>query len=216
MKPLQVMLGDWHGTTQKEFGDFKALDKPHWVWDFLTDKNQPALVMTSAESPYFRSARLTFLSDQDVYRLETVDAGGNSRTFEGTFSQPVEEFQGDDRRMHRRYKLQLTQTDAGSPRDAWQVVFNQQDNNRYLVELSKRRSSGFLRFDTIATQRDGTSFAKSDQGYGERECIISGGLGTIQVSYQGRTYYVCCTGCKAAFEEDPSSWIAEYESKKKE
>lgn len=54
----------------------------------------------------------------------------------------------------------------------------------------------------------------NDEDYGEKECIISGGLGTIQVSYQGKSYWVCCTGCKAAFEEDPESWIAEYNAKK--
>ncbi|MCA9060042.1 MAG: YHS domain-containing protein [Planctomycetaceae bacterium] len=33
-------------------------------------------------------------------------------------------------------------------------------------------------------------------------------MGTITVSYMGRSYYVCCSGCKAAFEEDPAKWIA--------
>ena len=28
------------------------------------------------------------------------------------------------------------------------------------------------------------------------------------VSYKGRDYWVCCSGCKAAFEEDPEKWIA--------
>jgi hypothetical protein len=61
MQPLQVMLGTWKGTTQREFGDFKALDEPEWVWDFQTDPQQPALVMSSTGSPYFRSMRLTYL-----------------------------------------------------------------------------------------------------------------------------------------------------------
>ncbi|MCA9081882.1 MAG: hypothetical protein KDA58_15080, partial [Planctomycetaceae bacterium] len=73
----------------------------------------------------------------------------------------------------------------------------------------------FLRFDTVATQREGTSFAKSDDDYGEKTCVISGGLGTMQVSHKGKSYWVCCTGCKAAFEEDPETWIAEFEAKQK-
>ena len=51
-------------------------------------------------------------------------------------------------------------------------------------------------------------FALSDTDYGEKTCIISQGLGTIAVSYQGKTYWVCCSGCKAAFEDDPQRWIA--------
>ncbi|MBR9804101.1 YHS domain-containing protein [bacterium] len=53
-----------------------------------------------------------------------------------------------------------------------------------------------------------------DEGYGEKTCIISGGLGTITVSHNGQTYYVCCTGCKAAFEDDPERWIARAEEQK--
>ena len=214
MMPVQVMLGQWRGTTQRDVGDFKALDEPSWVWDFQSNRDQPAMVMTSAGSPYYREVRLTYDTGEETFQMSLADPEGKTRQFEGSFSQRPEEFQGDDQRMHVKYKLQLTQTNAESNRDQWQVTFNQQENNRYLVELAKRRGSNFQRFDTIATQRQGTSFAKSDTEYGERECIISGGLGTMQVSYNGRSFWVCCTGCKAAFEEDPESWIAEFEQKK--
>lgn len=202
------MLGSWKGTTQKEFGDFKALDEPEWVWDFQTDPAQPAMVMTSQASPYFQSLRLTYLTPKDRYQLTLTSPQQQTRVFAGTFSQPVEEFQGDDKRLHRRYKLEFTEVDPTDDKDAWQVVFNQQENNRYLVELSKARGSRFMRFDTVATQRQGTSFALNDADYGERACIITGGLGTSTVSHAGKTYWVCCSGCRAAFEENPEKWIA--------
>lgn len=213
MKPVQIMLGAWKGTTQKEVGDFKALTNPEWVWDFKTNRDQPAMVMKSDKSPYFKDARLSYLTDKELFVMTATDADGNVREFEGTFAKPAEEFQGDDQKMHIKYQLQLRQTNGKSARNTWQVTFNQQDNHRYLVELARKSGSNFLRFDTIATQREGTSFAKSDLGYGERECIISGGLGTSQVSYKGKNYWVCCSGCRAAFDEDPESWIAEYQAK---
>jgi hypothetical protein len=84
------------------------------------------------------------------------------------------------------------------------------------VELDRRRGTGpFQRVDTIHSQREGTSFALSDTDYGDKTCIISQGLGTIAVSYQGRSYWVCCTGCKAAFEDEPERWIAKWEAMKK-
>lgn len=214
MKPLQIMLGQWRGTTQKPVGDFKALSEPEWVWDFQTNRDQPSMVMKSENSPYFREVRLTYLSDNGEYQITMTDPEDKVRTFRGKFEEQVEEFQGDDQKMHVKYKLGLEQVDAESARDTWKLAFNQVDNHRYLVELSKKRGNNFIRFDTVANQRQGTSFGKSDAGYGERECIISGGLGTMQVSYQGKSYWVCCSGCKAAFEEDPESWIAEYNAKK--
>ncbi|WP_437229612.1 hypothetical protein SH661x_001534 [Planctomicrobium sp. SH661] len=214
MMPLQVMLGTWHGTTQREVGQFKAIDEPVWVWDFQTNRDQPALVMTSSASPYVREARLTYLTDRGLFQMQAIDPEGKTRILEGNFSGPVEEFQGEDQKMHVKYKLELTQVEPAEVRDQWQIIFNQQENNRYLQEMAKKRGSTYLRFDTVATQRQGTSFAKSDAGYGEKECVISGGLGTIQLTHQGKSYWVCCTGCKAAFEEDPESWITEYEKKK--
>jgi len=214
MKPVQVMLGGWNGTTQKVVGDFKALDKPQWVWDFQTNRDQPAMVMTSEKSPYFREARLTYLTDKELFQLTSTDPEGKTRTYQGKFSEPVEEFEGDDQKMHVRYALNLEQIDAETARDQWQITFNQQHNHRYLVELAKKRGSRFLKFDTVATQREGTSFAKNDSDYGDRECIISGGLGTMQVSYNGKSYWVCCTGCQAAFNDDPESWLAEFAKKK--
>jgi hypothetical protein len=215
MMPLQIMLGKWRGTTQREFGDFKALDEPQWVWDFQTDRNRPAMVMTSEGSPYFREARLTYLTDKKLFDLRTVDKDGQARRFEGDFTQPPQDVPGDDKKLQRTYTLALTELEPAEAKDQWQVLFSQVDNNRYRMELYRKRMGRFARFDTVGTQREGTSFALNDEDYGERKCIISGGLGTIQVSYQGKSYWVCCTGCQAAFNEDPASWIAEFEAKQK-
>ncbi|MCP4510175.1 MAG: YHS domain-containing protein, partial [Fuerstiella sp.] len=40
--------------------------------------------------------------------------------------------------------------------------------------------------------------------------VVTGGLGTIAVSYKGKKYYVCCQGCVQAFNDDPETIIAEY------
>lgn len=215
MDPLQIMLGKWRGTTQKPIGDFKGLDESEWVWDFKTDRDHPSMVMKSDASPYFREARLSYTPGDTTFHLHTQDAEGKTREFTGKFAEAAEKFQGDDDRTHIKYKLELDQTDGESPRDTWQVVFNQQENNRFLMEIGRKQGSRFMRFDTVATQRQGTSFAKTDDDYGEKTCIISGGLGTMQVSFKGKSYWVCCTGCKAAFEDDPATWIAEFEAKQK-
>jgi hypothetical protein len=174
------------------------------------------MVMQSAEGAYFREARLSYSPADSRFRMTTTDPEARKRNFEGEFTEQPQDVQGDDKKLHRTYKLTLTEVDPVDPKDQWQVVFNQQENNRYLMELYKKRGSMFARFETVATQREGTSFALNDSDYGERTCIISGGLGTIQVSYQGKSYWVCCTGCQAAFDEDPVTWIAEFEAKQKQ
>jgi YHS domain-containing protein len=39
-------------------------------------------------------------------------------------------------------------------------------------------------------------------------------LGTIEVEYEGKTYFVCCGGCKDLFEEDPAGVLADYRERK--
>ena len=211
---VQVILGSWKGTTDKQVGDFKALDSPKWVWDFRTERGQPALVMKSEKSLFLTEARLTFLPERQIYQMIAHDKDGQARTLEGQFTSPVEEFEGDDRRVHRKFKLQLTE--VGDAKDALKLTMNQQDNNRYLLEVERKKGGRFTRVVTVGTQREDTSFALSDTDYKDKTCVISGGLGTSQVSYNGKSYWVCCSGCKAAFDEEPARWVAEFEAKQKE
>ena len=219
LRPLQVWLGQWRGTTRREYEGFKAVDNHEWVWDLQTDPTSPALVLDSDKSPYLRSARLTWIPEDSRFLLTAVDAEGTSRDYDGIYSDPVHEVVGPDEKLHRVFKLEFTeQTDLEkSGSESWQLAFAQQENNRYLLEVSKQRgSAGFRRYDTVSTQREGTSFAISDSDYGDKTCIISQGLGTISVSYKGKSYWVCCSGCKAAFEENPEKWIARATAAKSE
>lgn len=210
MKPLQVVLGQWQGITQKK----QDLVLQRWVWDLRTDPDQPALVLSCPESTYFQKGRLTWLASARTFQFTTTIGDAMTVVYQGQFSQVPKLEPGDsDDTPQQTFKLQLTETTGEKNR---RVVLNQQENNRLLLELSRRRGQGtFRRQDTIAAQRTGTSFAKKDSDYGERTCVISQGLGTIAVSYKGKSFWVCCSGCKAAFEEEPEKWIARFEAMKK-
>lgn len=213
LQPLQTLLGKWRGITRKEVSDFKGMESPEWVWDLRTDRAHPALVMSSPMGIYYRELRLSGAESPSKFRLVATDAEGKQRTLEGTLAEPVEQFQEGGTTVQSKFKLLFEE--PGDAKDRWQLAIAQQNNDRYLVELSKVRPTGIQRIDTIGHQREGTSVAKSDTDFGERKCIISGGLGTISVSYKGKTYWVCCTGCKAAFEEDPESWLRDAAKKAK-
>ncbi len=209
LKPIQVVLGPWHAIIDKT----KSYEDLQWVWDWRTDRAQPALAMaTKEDGAYFKTARLTYLVEDEKFQMTLTDKDGKQRVLQGTFTAEPTDKPGEDKKQtpQRTYKLQLTET--GDAKDRWQIVMNQQDNNRYLFELSQMRGSRFVRFDTMASQREGTSFALDDSDFKEKTCVISQGLGTIQVSHKGKSYWVCCSGCKAAFEEDPDKWIAKFEA----
>lgn len=214
LKPLQVLVGDWRGVTRKNIAGAVSVETPQWKRDFKTNSEQPALLVTSKTSPYLKEGRLTYLIDTKEYQFSATDRHGVERTYLGTFSEPVKEFIGDDKRLQRAFKLQLVQSSPDDGKKIRQVVFNQQENNRYLLEIYDERGGRMLRFDTVNNQREGTSFAINPNDYREKECVISGGLGTMTVSHNGQTYYVCCSGCRDAFNDDPETWIARHDAKK--
>lgn len=211
LQPLQVLLGKWSGNARKA----AQLHQQEWVWDFRSEPAQPALVLSASQSPYVREARLTYDTTGQEFLLTLTPPEGAVRVLRGTFSQPVEDVAGDDKKLQRTFKLDLTEA-AATDGELWKVSLHQLENNRFLIELDRKRGSGaFQRVDTVHSQREGTSFALSDSDYGERTCIISQGLGTISVSYQGKSFWVCCTGCQAAFNDDPAKWIAKWEAREK-
>src|SRR6478736_3694018 len=76
------------------------------------------------------------------------------------------------------------------------------EGDRLLILYERRVDGGdrFARIAEVGYTRVGSTFAK---GSGQPECVVTGGLGTIKVTYQGKTYYVCCTGCRDMFDDDP-------------
>ena len=209
LQPLQVLLGQWRGTTRREFQNFKAVDSHEWVWDLRTDPAQPALIIRSDKSPYVKAGRLTWDTKQERFILLATDSEDKERRFSGDYSEAPHEITGSDDKQHRVFRLVLNEERTGQDGEQWQLAISQQENNRYLLEVGKRRgTAAFARYDTVSTQRDGTSFALSDTDYAEKACIISEGLGTMELTWKGRSYWVCCSGCRAAFEEEPDKWIA--------
>lgn len=210
MQPLQVFLGEWNTTTAS-----MGAGSAKWVWDFKTDKSQPALVMSTKDHPYFENARLTFLTGEQKFRLTAVDKDKIPRTYEGEFTQEPHFVTGDGGKPEPRFEMMLAEVGNDEARKLIGVKLTQRNRDRMWMEVFQRSGKSMRIQDNVASQREGTSFAVSDTDYGEKECIVSQGLGTIAVSHMGRTYYVCCTGCQAAFNDDPTFWINKAEERKK-
>lgn len=82
-----------------------------------------------------------------------------------------------------------------------------------MLMLFRRRvgNDRFLRMAEVGYTREGSNFGK---GTNYIECIVTGGVGTMPVTFEGKTYYVCCTGCRDLFNDDPAAVLAEYRERK--
>jgi hypothetical protein len=211
LQPFQVMLGQWRWITKKKFeGANKSGEDLEWIWDFKHDRAQPSLTAKCGSHPYFRQVWLSYLPEEETFQATVQPLEGDARELRGTWTddgEPKEE--SDGKKTQHTYKLQLTQYSPVAG-DQWELALSQLDNDQYLMTLGRRmegaKQSGQL--DVVRQQRLGTSFAVADSDNPGPKCIISGGLGSMSVTYKGKSYPVCCSGCAAAFNDDPERWLA--------
>jgi len=213
LQPFQIFLGRWRWVTQKKFGDFpKTGEDLQWVWDFRTEPKLPAIRAKSDEHPYLREIRLTVdPAGEDQYQAWVSESqGGGQRRLAGTWEEdhsPAE--RPDGKILQRSFKLKLQQVEPVEG-DQWQLTLSLLDNDQFLAELRRRMPGGetWQQLDTVRQQREGTSFAVAESDNPGPKCVVSGGLGSMSVSYEGKTYPVCCSGCAAAFNEEPLRWLS--------
>ena len=81
-----------------------------------------------------------------------------------------------------------------------------------LEGTAEGEARGLVRLGEVGYTREGVAFAAGD---GAPVCIVKVGRGTTSVTYKGKTYWVCCSGCKDLFEDNPEAVLAEAEARKK-
>ena len=74
-------------------------------------------------------------------------------------------------------------------------------------DLKEPGSVQFTRLIEVGLTRDGESLAGAAVGSEPPKCIVTGGAATMTMSYQGRTFPICCTGCRDEFNENPEKYI---------
>jgi YHS domain-containing protein len=194
LSPFNDLVGGWRGTGQVRRGSAQGAwrEDGEWIWEFTDDGVAIRYDVTDGE--HLKTGRLTFDSATKEFVLVATLPDDAERTYRGKLE--------DD-----RLTLTSTADDAGEVHRITVTLLNEK---RTLVLFEKRRESqqSFQRVAEVGYTREGTRLAFKD-GTGP-ECVVTGGAGTISVTHKGQTYYVCCTGCQQAFEDDPEGVLAEY------
>lgn len=215
----QFLVGEWRGIGQPRRGSTRGAwrETLAWRWNFTGDTAR--LVGTARESRLFRSFALGWDPAKKRPVLEVVLKGGERLAFA---------IAGDARAFSCETTAQLPQTDVASgsvlqknpsPSTDWvyRVDYRRRNDDRFILTLYRRSpaSSSFVRVAEVAYQRLGTRLAAFDTS--GPICVVTGGRGTIAVTHAGKTYYVCCSGCREAFDADPEGILQEYfESRRKQ
>lgn len=200
LKPLQDLIGSWRCTGQVVQGTSEQREKGAWSesfqWEWQFREKDSLLKVEFNPGKYFRRGTIRYDFDRKQYLLEMENPDRRSLRFEG-------ELKGNN--------LVFLRVDP-STQETQRLSFRLLHSNRltYRYEVKSPDRTLFVSVYQVGATKNGVEFASSD---GKQECIVSGGLGTIPVVHQGVTYYVCCTGCKTAFLDDPVRYLKEWSSR---
>jgi len=203
LEEFNGLIGGWRGAAQPVRGSNKGAwtEKAEWIWEIK--KDSVAIHYQIKDGKALTEARLTFDPERELFLFSATLPDQSHREFLG-------KLEGN--------KLILDSV-ADTTGFVHRVTITQLNEKRTLVLFEKRPAQGdrFSRVVEVGYTREGTSLAV--EGAGEPECIVSGGKGTMQVSYKGKNYWVCCSGCRDAFNDDPEGILkeaAERAAKKKQ
>ncbi len=200
LQAFNDLIGTWQGTgtpsgTRAEQQRGFWTEKIAWQWAF---KDKDAwLSVTFTGGKHFTRGTLRHVPAEESLRFLVETPSKEMLTFTGRLKDHV---------------LILQRRDEAK-KETQQLVFTLLHENRFLYRYEVKPDTRpiFTRIFQVGAKKEGAAFAAGD---GRPECVVSGGLGTIAVLYKGTTYYVCCSGCRDEFKENPEKYIKEYEAKK--
>lgn len=195
LEKLGEFLGVWNLEGSVKAGGKETVwkEKVDWSWKFRTA--EPTLKVAfgdEGKGKFFSTGELTYDLTAKKYKLALTAADKTQTVYEGDLKVGV---------------LKLERKDARTG-DVHRIAMNTlADGIRLQLKVEKQEGGKGL-FQT-AFKMDGNKDGESLAGAAKKaECIVTGGAASIAVSFQGKTYYVCCSGCRDAFNEDPAKIIA--------
>jgi hypothetical protein len=146
----------------------------------------------------FKSAELHFIPAKKNFELTALDAQGEKRVYVGNVEKEYLTLDSVDAKTKETHRLKINVAGDG-------VRLNM------VVSKAKEGAKLFSQDYQIAYGMEGAGLGAREK---KQECVVSGGLGTGTVSYKGTTYYICCSGCRDAFNENPEFYVKQWEAKK--
>jgi hypothetical protein len=198
LQALQDFIGGWKGSGTNEKTKDIWKESIDWSWRFKGD--DAWLTVRFIGSKLYKNGEIRWLADKNKYQLTLTDKNDKKQVFEGELKKDALNLQ--------RLNPDTKDTELLKIKTAAQGV-------RSVYDFSVRPEGRTIAYRTyqLAYTKEGESFGADTNK--KPECVVTGGLGTMQVSYMGQTYYVCCSGCRDAFNDNPAKIIKEYLARKK-
>ncbi|MCE9531973.1 MAG: YHS domain-containing protein [Planctomycetes bacterium] len=201
LKPFNILIGKWNATGIAE-GSADERQKGHWnevlEWSWQFKGDAAWLNVTFEKGKYFTKGELRALPKVNTFQLKLDTIDKQTVTFEGAYKDKY---------------LTVDRTDEKT-KAVERLYFALLHGNRitYSYEVKAPGKTFFTRAYRVGATKDGEPFVAV--AFNDKECVVSGGVGTSTVTFKGKTYYVCCSGCRDAFNDEPEKYAAAFELKR--
>jgi len=202
LEAFNEFVGEWKGSgaPDKPRADPKDAwsETARWSWRFKG--NDAALVLTIESGKLSKGGELRYVPKTKLYIFTETAQNDEKRTYEGELKSGYLTLECVDKKA--RDTKRLTMNSAG-------------DGLRFIYKSAHKPDGRtlYVRDYQVAFTKKGETFAATEK---KPECVVTGGLGTSTVVYKGTSYYLCCSGCRDAFNENPEKYIKEFEARKKQ
>ncbi len=201
---FESMVGGWKGTAQPAANRLKGWQEKHsWAWKFL--KGTPVgMTLTVEGGKVFTRGELSFDPKTSRYKLAATAPDGKPVVFAGA-STPDGKGVVLDR---------VNATPEGKER---LTIRPNSSGIRYtmLLDLQPIGAPQYKNILQVGLTKEGESFAAGGEAANLPKCILTGGSATLTVTFNGKSYPVCCTGCRDEFNDNPEKYVARAEAKAK-
>ena len=204
--PFEYLIGAWKGQGMpKESGaqQFRGWTEKHaWAWVFT--KGKPSgLSFTIEGGKVVASGKITFDPAKKRYHLE-----GKTPTAPGT---PIA-FEGKLDSTGKLLVLDRVASKKGPAADSGEMRITLRPNAnfiRYTMTQDKKPagSAVFSRTLEVGVTKEGETFAAGAATTERPKCIVTGGQATMSVTFEGKTFPLCCTGCLGEFNDNPQKYV---------
>ena len=199
LQALNDFVGNWNGdgksapTKPKKESWAEIME---WGWRFKGD--DVWMTWKLKDSKIFKSAELRYVPDKKNFQLTAIDAKDQKLVYDGKIEKDYLTLDRIDPETKETQRLKINVAGDG-------VRLN------LVVAHANEGVKLFTPDYQVGYSMEGASLGARAK---KTECIVSGGLGTQAIAYKGQTYYVCCSGCRDAFNENPEFYVKQWEAKK--
>jgi YHS domain-containing protein len=195
--PLENLVAPWKGRASPAADPVRGWPETHrWAWTF--EGGSPAGMSVELEGNKTLAKGRLIAESAGKFVLDGTDPEGKPARFKGVL--------GPDKRS-----LILDREGDGPDGSKERLTLRMPSNGiRYTLWLDRKAAGApqYKRVIDVGLTKEGEAFAAAGSTGELPKCIVTGGAATMTISYQGKTFPICCTGCRDEFTESPEKYLA--------